>query len=184
MFCRNCGAELQENQTVCSQCGANQTENNASAPKDQIGSHDKILIILLCFFLGGFGVHNFHMGETKKGVTRIIPAFVIMYILLYLLDTTCIIKYFTNIPCPGCGLTRAYLALFKLDLYKAFHYHPLFWTIPILFLYYLFDGKLFKNKAINNLILIGIILLFTIEDYHWITLNVILFHFKNHVLLY
>lgn len=72
MFCRNCGAELQENQNVCSQCGANQTENNASAPKDQIGGHDKILIILLCFFLGGFGVHNFVMGETKKGVTRII----------------------------------------------------------------------------------------------------------------
>ena len=76
MFCRNCGAELQENQTVCSQCGANQTENNASSPKDQIGGQDKILIILLCFFLGGLGVHNFLMGETKKGVTRIILSFI------------------------------------------------------------------------------------------------------------
>lgn len=76
MFCRNCGAELQENQTVCSQCGANQTENNAYASKDQIGGQDKILIILLCFFLGGLGVHNFLMGETKKGVTRIILSFI------------------------------------------------------------------------------------------------------------
>ena len=125
-----------------------------------------------------------HKIKNLKNKLLIIPFFIVMYILLYLLDTTCIIKYFTNIPCPGCGLTRAYLALFKLDFSKAFYYHLLFWTIPILFLYYLFDEKLFKNKVINNLILIGIILLFKIEDYHWITLNVILFHFKNHVLLY
>lgn len=126
-----------------------------------------------------------HKIKNLKNKLLIIPFFIIMYILLYLLDTTCIIKYFTNIPCPGCGLTRAYLSLFKLDLYKAFHYHPLFWTIPILFLYYLFDGKLFKNKVINNLILIVIILLFinhwiykvffTIIDYQGITLHVILF---------
>ena len=126
-----------------------------------------------------------HKIKNLKNKLLIIPFFIIMYILLYLLDTTCIIKYFTNIPCPGCGLTRAYLALFKLDFSKAFHYHPLFWTIPILFLYYLFDGKLFKNKVINNLILIVIILLFinnwiykvffSIIDYQGITLHVILF---------
>ena len=126
-----------------------------------------------------------HKIKNLKNKLLIIPFFIIMYILLYLLDTTCIIKYFTNIPCPGCGLTRAFLSLFKLDLYKAFHYHPLFWTIPILFLYYLFDGKLFKNKVINNLILIVIILLFinnwiykvffSIIDYQGITLYVILF---------
>ena len=126
-----------------------------------------------------------HKIKNLKNKLLIIPFFIIMYILLYLLDTTCIIKYFTNIPCPGFGLTRAYLSLFKLDLYKAFHYHPLFWTIPILFLYYLFDGKLFKNKVINNLILIVIILLFinhwiykvffTIIDYQGITVHVIIF---------
>lgn len=126
-----------------------------------------------------------HKIKNLKNKLLIIPFFIIMYILLYLLDTTCIIKYFTNIPCPGCGLTRAFLSLFTLDLYKAFHYHPLFWTIPILFLYYLFDGKLFKNKVINNLILIVIILLFinnwiykvffSIIDYQGITLHVILF---------
>jgi len=126
-----------------------------------------------------------HKIKNLKNKLLIIPFFIIMYILLYLLDTTCIIKYFTNIPCPGCGLTRAFLSLFKLDLYKAFHYHPLFWTIPILFLYYLFDGKLFKNKVINNLILIVIMLLFinnwiykvffSIIDYQGITLHVILF---------
>lgn len=75
MFCRHCGAELQENQNICHQCGAQQNEQQA--PKnDKIGGYDKVLIALLCFFLGGFGVHNFILGENKKGVTRIILSFV------------------------------------------------------------------------------------------------------------
>ena len=27
---------------------------------------------LICFFLGGLGIHNFMMGETKKGILRIV----------------------------------------------------------------------------------------------------------------
>jgi len=29
----------------------------------------------LCFFLGAVGVHNFVLGETKKGITRIVASF-------------------------------------------------------------------------------------------------------------
>lgn len=29
-------------------------------------------MIIICLFLGGLGIHNFMMGETKKGVTKIL----------------------------------------------------------------------------------------------------------------
>lgn len=33
---------------------------------------DKTTAILLCFFLGGFGIHNFYLGENKKGILRLV----------------------------------------------------------------------------------------------------------------
>ena len=32
-------------------------------------------MILVCLFLGGIGVHNFMMGEKKKGIFKIAMAF-------------------------------------------------------------------------------------------------------------
>jgi hypothetical protein len=31
-----------------------------------------------------------------------------------------------HIPCPGCGMTRAFVSAFRLDFQMAFLYHPLF----------------------------------------------------------
>ena len=41
------------------------------------GNYDKITIALICFFLGSFGVHNFMLGENKKGIAKLITLFVI-----------------------------------------------------------------------------------------------------------
>ena len=68
----------------------------------------------------------------------------------------CAFRNITKIPCPGCGLTRAYLSLLKGDIKQAFIYHPLFWIIP--FILVIIFGK-FKYK---NKILISIIILFII----------------------
>lgn len=55
-------------------------------------------------------------------------------------------------------MTRAYIRVLHLDFAGAFRFHPMFWAMPILFTYYLFDGKLIKNKWVDNgiLILIGV----------------------------
>lgn len=45
----------------------------------------------------------------------------------------CIFYNLTGIPCPSCGMTRAYLALFQGDFKEAFLYHPLFPLVPVLF---------------------------------------------------
>ena len=43
----------------------------------------------------------------------------------------CPIRVITGIPCPGCGMTRAFASLLHLDFARAFHYHPLFPLIII-----------------------------------------------------
>jgi RNA polymerase subunit RPABC4/transcription elongation factor Spt4 len=97
MYCRNCGEAMNENQAICLKCGVKTGEGNAfcancgnatnpdaevclncgvalkkEAKGGDLNGQDKIVMILICFFLGGFGIHNFMMGETKKGIVKII----------------------------------------------------------------------------------------------------------------
>lgn len=66
-FCANCGNALPENADVCMNCGV-----AVQKERDYLNGQDKIVMILVCLFLGGLGIHNFMMGETKKGIFRII----------------------------------------------------------------------------------------------------------------
>lgn len=89
-----------------------------------------------------------------------VPLFLLYGVLLgiwLLLDLPCVLRNLTGVICPGCGLSRAWLALFQLDFRAAFSYHPMFWCIPILALFVLYDGQLLSNKRANTLLL-GILL--------------------------
>lgn len=69
-FCYNCGNALAPGAAVCLNCGVATTKDKDKGGK--LAGQDKVTIALVCFFLGGLGIHNFMMGETKKGVTRIV----------------------------------------------------------------------------------------------------------------
>lgn len=99
MYCKNCGKEMNDNQAICLECGVKTGEgttfcancgstvgegaevclNCGVAVKKAAASGDlgdkKIVAALLAFFLGGIGIHNFYLGETKKGVLKIILSF-------------------------------------------------------------------------------------------------------------
>ncbi len=60
----------------------------------------------------------------------------------------CPILYITGFPCPGCGLTRAYIAFFHGNFVDAFRYHPLFWLLPPL-LFVAFHGNTKMLKWIS-----------------------------------
>lgn len=66
----------------------------------------------------------------------------------------CLFKKLFGIPCPGCGMTRAYLALLRFDIRGAFEMHPMFWSVPILLVFYLFDGRVFSKEWINVAVLV------------------------------
>lgn len=66
-------------------------------------------------------------------IRRWLPAAVLGAV-TYLVITgkyVCIFYRLFGIPCAGCGMTRAYLALLRLDIHAAFEYHCLF-PIPAL----------------------------------------------------
>lgn len=43
----------------------------------------------------------------------------------------CLMKDLFNVPCPSCGMSRAFLSLMLFDIKAAFHFHPLFWIFPL-----------------------------------------------------
>ncbi len=77
---------------------------------------------------------------------------VVLVLIMYILNIPCLFKTVFKIPCPGCGMTRAYISLLHLDFKKAFEYNPMFWSVPILFLLYIFDIKIFKKEWANTLL--------------------------------
>ena len=75
-FCANCGRETTEGAEFCLNCGValKNPQRSGSAPADPnyLNGQDKLTMALICFFLGALGIHNFMLGETKKGIFKIV----------------------------------------------------------------------------------------------------------------
>lgn len=54
-----------------------------------------------------------------------ILSLLIIFFILYILKIPCFFRFLTGVPCPSCGMTRAFMALIKLKLTDSFYYHPL-----------------------------------------------------------
>ena len=84
-YCSNCGKDVNPETPYCMGCGfaLNPDEGSGKASdggKEQgaagnLGGHDKTTMALVCFFLGAIGIHNFMMGEKKRGIGKIIMYF-------------------------------------------------------------------------------------------------------------
>lgn len=68
-FCANCGQPVDPNAAICVKCGAPLKKVSAGG---NLNGQDKMVMAIVAFFLGGLGIHNFMMGETKKGIFRIV----------------------------------------------------------------------------------------------------------------
>ncbi len=66
----------------------------------------------------------------KKNDIQALAGIVLFYVVLEGLGVTCPIRFLTGVSCAGCGMSRAWLALARLDLSAAAYYHPLFW-LPV-----------------------------------------------------
>lgn len=83
-----------------------------------------------------------------------------LYAVFYIGNIPCIFRFATGVPCPGCGMTRAVFSLITLDFPSAAFYHPMVFFLPVLFLFIWKDGRLFRSKRINLIVLISIGVLF------------------------
>jgi len=80
----------------------------------------------------------------------------------------CIFYHITGLPCPACGLTRAFISLARFDLRQAFAYHPLLFLVPFLPLLYL---ERISSKW-QNILAYGALALFLAV---WVVRMVVLF---------
>lgn len=78
-YCAKCGAKLNKDAAVCMSCGVSAdfgSKKSSSLSKGNDGwcpaDKDKMVAIILAFFLGAIGIHNFYLGETKKGIFKIV----------------------------------------------------------------------------------------------------------------
>lgn len=77
----------------------------------------------------------------SKNNIKAVSVILLFYIAIESIGITCPIKFLTGISCAGCGMSRAFLSVLRLDFVSAFHFHPLFWlVIPTVLLF------IFKNK--------------------------------------
>ena len=87
--------------------------------------------------------------------------------LWYICDIPCVFRAALGVRCPGCGTTRAWLAAICGRLPEAFSYNPLFWAVPVLYIFILYDGHIFRkellNRAVCLTILAGYLVLFLLR---------------------
>ena len=61
----------------------------------------------------------------------------------------CPFRNLTGIPCPGCGMSRAWWWALRLDFVSAFQSHPMFWAVPVFFWLFWRDFQPFRRKWLN-----------------------------------
>ncbi len=89
----------------------------------------------------------------------VVGYFSVVLPLMKTLGIPCFFRYFFDLYCPGCGMTRAILSVFKLDFLSALYYNPLVFAIPYIAAYIVFN---FKGKA-HKYILMAIGILFILN---------------------
>lgn len=92
MFCRNCGNELMDGAIVCGRCGFAPGNGTSFCPhcgrpvmegqaiclncgfslEPPKSDKSRLAAGLLGLFLGGYGVHNFYLGNTKRAVIQLL----------------------------------------------------------------------------------------------------------------
>lgn len=90
MYCRNCGHEMGDKEQTCTSCGAKKNVGHSFCPNcgKKVNENasvcvgcgfqfvppaepkSKLVAGLLGIFLGGFGVHNFYLGYTKRATIQ------------------------------------------------------------------------------------------------------------------
>lgn len=78
MFCSNCGTQLDDKAVVCIKCGAPtpnfKPQSVAGVQNAGVAAegYDWLTTLLLCFFVGGLGIHSFYTKKTGIGIAQLL----------------------------------------------------------------------------------------------------------------
>lgn len=111
------------------------------------------------------------MKQVDKSIQILIIIILISFVSLLLginITIPCIFNKITNLYCPGCGLTRMFMSIIKLDFYQAFRYNPLVFILLIFSSLLLIFNKIYQHithKKIKIPKSVYIILIFVVITY-------------------
>ena len=117
------------------------------------------------------------MNKKKVILISILVFILAIFVLLDILEVIglkCPFYELLHIYCPGCGTTRMIRSLLHFDIYQAFRYNPLVFTLLFAFLgviiaetiYFIRNKKMFNISTKIYVILVVIIIIF------WILRNI------------
>ena len=95
-----------------------------------------------------------HAVGYKTAVTLLVIALVAVMFFFHL---PCPFDKYLNIPCLGCGMSRAWYAAMHLDFSTAFSFHLMFWSVPPMVLCFWLNWEPFTKKWMNT-VLYGLVL--------------------------
>lgn len=101
-------------------------------------------------------------GMTRKRVYGMMIG--VLVVIALLVFYRCPLRLFMGIPCPGCGMTRAFWSLLHFRIGEAFHNHPLFPVVIVVAGYYFLEkwGKIRFSQKTKQCFLILFSILFVI----------------------
>ena len=67
IYCKECGKQVSSSAAVCPHCGFDLRVLDPNRSQK-----DWLTTLLLCFFLGEFGIHSFYVGKTAIGVVQLL----------------------------------------------------------------------------------------------------------------
>jgi TM2 domain-containing membrane protein YozV len=72
-YCTECGELINIKAEICPKCGVRQSiQSNPISAEITEQKNKWITCLLLCWFLGVFGVHRFYTGHTTLGVVQLL----------------------------------------------------------------------------------------------------------------
>lgn len=98
-YCYKCGMQLKDDEEFCPNCGAKRKAEEDSETRTSsvdvvdidtntdVSKKSKTIALLLWFFLGAFGIHNFYIGDTDRAVKELICtllSFLIVPLIIFL----------------------------------------------------------------------------------------------------